>query len=69
MLDRNPETAFQGQPTVLPRDCHGFSVAGAAHSVNQDDYLLAPLGVVQTSEAADGTPCFLFAVADGIGGG
>jgi len=69
MLDRNPDTAFQDQPTGLPLDCHGVSVAGAAHSVNQDDYLLAPLGVVTTPEAPDGTPCFLFAVADGIGGG
>ena len=46
MLDRNPEAAFRDQPTGLPLDCHGVSVAGAAHSVNQDDYLLAPLGIV-----------------------
>lgn len=49
--------------SALPLDCHGVSIAGAAHSVNQDDYLLAPLGTVH------GGPAFLFAVADGIGGG
>ncbi len=69
MLDRNSDTAFKDLPTELPLDCHGVSVAGTAHSVNQDDYLLAPLGVVNTPQAPDGTPGFLFAVADGIGGG
>jgi PPM family protein phosphatase len=69
MLDRDSDTAFQDLPAALPLDCHGVSVAGAAHSVNQDDYVLAPLGVLKTPQAPDGTPAFLFAVADGIGGG
>jgi len=46
----------------IPLDCHGVSVVGKGRRVNQDDYLLAPL-------PTQGGPAFLFAVADGIGGG
>jgi serine/threonine protein phosphatase PrpC len=49
----------------VPLDCHGLSVVGKGRRVNQDDYLLAPL----QSPALKETPAFLFAVADGIGGG
>jgi protein phosphatase len=56
---------LQGTPAI-PLDCHGLSVVGKGRRVNQDDYLLAPLDV--PPDAAQG-PAFLFAVADGIGGG
>jgi serine/threonine protein phosphatase PrpC len=61
--DFREESPFVDDSPERPLDCHGVSVAGSAHSVNQDDYLLAPLGTVR------GAPAFLFAVADGIGGG
>src|SRR5688572_24011054 len=50
----------------VPLDCHGVSEMGRGRRVNQDDYLLAPLDVPSTTTAG---PSFLFAVADGIGGG
>src|SRR5215831_7585018 len=51
---------------ALPLDCHGVSVIGKGRRVNQDDYLLTPLDIPSESGRA---PAFLFAVADGIGGG
>lgn len=49
---------------TIPLDCHGVSVTGRNRSVNQDDYLLAPLDI-----AGREGPSLLLAVADGIGGG
>jgi protein phosphatase len=49
---------------AVPLDCHGVSVTGRNRSINQDDYLLAPLDV-----PPDAGPALLLAVADGIGGG
>lgn len=64
------EGTLAGQDGGLPLDCHGVSVIGEAHKVNEDDYLLAPLGTVRSAVAPEtGGPAFLFAVADGIGGG
>jgi protein phosphatase len=53
-------------PHALPLDCHGVSVIGKGRRVNQDDYLLTPLDVPPRTGRG---PAFLFAVADGIGGG
>jgi protein phosphatase len=58
-------TPLQGTQAI-PLDCHGVSVVGKGRRVNQDDYLLTPLDV--PSESGYG-PAYLFAVADGIGGG
>src|SRR6185295_2032592 len=48
---------------AVPVDCHGVSLAGAKRKVNQDDFVLSPLGTIRSA------PAWLFAVADGIGGG
>jgi PPM family protein phosphatase len=70
-FQNNPEwhgedgAPLQGTESI-PLDCHGASVMGKGRRVNQDDYLLTSLDV--PSESAHG-PAFLFAVADGIGGG
>ncbi|HVE41334.1 MAG TPA: protein phosphatase 2C domain-containing protein [Planctomycetota bacterium] len=58
-------TPLQGTQAI-PLDCHGVSQIGKGRRVNQDDYLLTPLDI--PSDSAQG-PAFLFAVADGIGGG
>src|SRR5262245_22982334 len=67
MLENRPLTRFDSltiEPGLsLPLDCHGVTLAGPDRSVNQDDFLLAPLGPVGP------VPAYLFAVADGIGGG
>src|SRR5262245_42827673 len=61
-LTRTDSLAIEGGPDV-PLDCHGMSLAGARRKVNQDDFVLSPLGTVRSA------PEWLFAVADGIGGG
>jgi len=61
-LTRTDSLATEGAPDI-PLDCHGMSLAGAKRKVNQDDFVLTPLGTIQSA------PAWLFAVADGIGGG
>lgn len=61
-LTRSDSLAAEGGPEV-PLDCHGMSLAGPKRKVNQDDFILSPLGTVGSA------PAWLFAVADGIGGG
>lgn len=61
-LTRSDSLATDGVPEV-PMDCHGMSMAGPKRKVNQDDFVLMPLGTIRSS------PAWLFAVADGIGGG
>src|SRR5262245_13225871 len=61
-LTRSDSLATEAEPAV-PVDCHGLSLAGAKRKVNQDDFVLSPLGTIRSS------PAYLFAVADGIGGG
>ena len=61
-LTRTEFLAIHSEPAV-PLDCHGVSLAGVQRKVNQDDFVLSPLGVVGSA------PAYLFAVADGIGGG
>src|SRR5262245_12637821 len=58
-------TPLQGTQAI-PLDCHGVSVIGKGRRTNQDDYLLTPLDIPSGSGQG---PAFLFAVADGIGGG
>jgi len=61
-LTKTDSLAIEAQP-ALPLDCHGVSLAGAKRKVNQDDFVVLPLGSVRSA------PAYLFAVADGIGGG
>jgi protein phosphatase len=61
-LERSDSLPAEAAPAV-PLDCHGLSLAGAQRRVNQDDFVLSPLGTVRSA------PAWLFAVADGIGGG
>lgn len=61
-LTKSDSLATEPEPAV-PLDCHGLSLAGVRRRVNQDDFVLSPLGLVRSS------PAYLFAVADGIGGG
>lgn len=61
-LTRSDSLAADAEPAV-PLDCHGISLAGAKRKVNQDDFVLSPLGTIRSA------PAWLFAVADGIGGG
>jgi protein phosphatase len=61
-LTRSDSLATEAAPAV-PVDCHGVSLAGAKRKVNQDDFVLSPLGTIRSA------PAWLFAVADGIGGG
>jgi|SRR6185503_8139020 len=61
-LTKSDSLATDSQP-IVPLDCHGLSLAGAKRNVNQDDFVLSPLGMIGSA------PAWLFAVADGIGGG
>lgn len=61
-LTRSDSLTNDAEPAV-PVDCHGLSLAGAKRKVNQDDFVLSPLGTIGSA------PAWLFAVADGIGGG
>ena len=67
MPDDRPLTRSDSIATAaelaVPVDCHGVSLAGAKRKVNQDDFVLSPLGTIRSA------PAWLFAVADGIGGG
>ena len=61
-LTRSDSLATEVAPAV-PVDCHGLSLAGVKRKVNQDDFVLSPLGMIRSA------PAWLFAVADGIVGG